>query len=104
MTLNSIKIPGKIVNVEGTNHSGHEIFMFAISTCQWCKKGKAWMSEKGYTYSYVDIDKIPLEEKNKLKADLKDEFKTRLSFPFVIVDKREVSAGYNPSEWEILLK
>ena len=104
MSLDSIKIPGEIVKVEGTRDSDHEIFMFAISTCQWCKKGKAWMNERGYTYSYVDIDKIPLSEKNKLKADLRATFNTRLSFPFVVVDKEVCCAGYNPSEWEVLLQ
>jgi glutaredoxin len=33
-----------------------DIKMFALSTCGWCKKTKAFLSDHGIAYSYVDVD------------------------------------------------
>ena len=102
MLLDSVNIPGKPIKVEGTKKN-HEIFMFAISTCQWCTKGKNWLNENSYEYTYLDIDKIPLEEKRVLKRELKEAFNTIPRFPMLIVDRSQFSTGYAPLEWEELL-
>lgn len=104
MSLDRIAIPGEIIKVQGTRKQENEIFVFAISTCMWCKRGKQWLEERGYQYSYLDIDKIPVEEKNKLKEDLQEVFGVRPRFPFVVVDKTKCNAGYNPTQWEEMLK
>jgi len=66
MSLDQVKIPDTIVEVKGPRDK-HKIFLTALSTCMWCKKGKQWLIDQGYKYSYVDIDKLPVEEKNELK-------------------------------------
>ncbi|MHA2368592.1 MAG: glutaredoxin family protein [Candidatus Hodarchaeales archaeon] len=102
MSLDSIEIPGTPVKVEGSNQL-HEIFMFAISTCQWCKKGKRWLNDNGYAYTYLDIDSLKLEVKEDLKSNLRKEFNTRLTFPFLIIDRANFHAGFSSSDWEALL-
>ncbi|MFX0113617.1 MAG: glutaredoxin family protein [Candidatus Hodarchaeota archaeon] len=102
MSLDSVEIPGNPVKVKGNNNL-HEIFMFAISTCQWCKKGKQWLEERGYAYTYLDIDKLEFEVKEELKSNLRKVFETRLTFPFLIVDRTQCHPGFTPSDWEVML-
>ncbi len=104
MSLEMIKIPGDIAFVEGTKKKRQDIFLFAISTCMWCKKGKRWLNKKGYSYSYLDIDKIPVKEKNRIKNDIEKIFGVKPRFPFLIVDKLRFDAGYNPDTWEEMIK
>ncbi|MFW9903541.1 MAG: glutaredoxin domain-containing protein [Candidatus Thorarchaeota archaeon] len=103
MSLDMIKIPGGITSVEGTKKQYQDIFLFAISTCMWCKKGKRWLNKKGYSYSYLDIDKIPVKEKNQLKKDIENVFGVKPRFPFLIVNKVKCDSGYNPDIWEELI-
>ena len=104
MSLDMIKIPGDIISIEGTKKQNHNIFLFAISTCMWCKKGKRWLNKKGYSYSCLDIDKIPVKEKNQLKKDIESVFGVKPRFPFLIVNKVKYDAGYNPDIWEEIIQ
>ena len=88
--------------VEGDNKS-HDVSVFSLSTCQWCKKGKEWLRKREYAFKYLDIDNINLKEKEQLKSNLRTVFNTRLSFPFLVVDKSVFYSGFNPLEWETML-
>ena len=103
MSLDQIKIPHDVVKVEGPRNK-HQIFVATLSTCMWCKKGKKWLKENGYEYTYLDVDTIPVEEKNRIKAELHTTFGVRPRFPFIVVDKFAVDSGYNPDIWEEMLK
>lgn len=91
-----------IVTVQGTNNV-RDIFLFAISTCQWCKRGKKWLKSNEYRFRYIDIDKIPLSDKRMLKADLKEIFSTRLAFPFIVVDGVKYYSGFDETTWKDLI-
>jgi len=92
-----------IETVQGSNHA-KDIFIFAISTCQWCKKCKRWLKGRDYRYRYVDVDKIPIDEKRKIKDHLKKIFDVkRVSFPFVVVDSVHYVSGYDPDKLEELV-
>ena len=93
----------KIVRVEGSGNQTKEIFAFTLSTCMWCNLGKKWLKEKGYSYSYLDIDKFQVKERDQLKTELRELFGENPRFPFLIVDKKKCSSGYQPSIWEEML-
>jgi glutaredoxin len=103
MSLDLVKIPDTTLYVEGSRKD-HEIWLATISTCMWCKRGKQWLKKKGYSFSYLDIDKIPIKEKNELKKNLEAIFGVRPRFPFIVVDKTQFDSGYNPDIWEEMLK
>ncbi|UCE12524.1 MAG: glutaredoxin family protein [Candidatus Heimdallarchaeota archaeon] len=105
MSLDQIKIPENIVNVEATHDKQQysEIFLFTISTCMWCKKAKRWLNRQGFQYSYLDIDLIPVEDKNKLKAEIQEVFGVKPRFPFLVVNKIQWDSGYNPDIWEEMI-
>lgn len=103
MSLDLIKIPGNIKSVDGSESQMVEIFVFALSTCMWCKLGKEWLNERGYGYSYLDIDKLPVKEKNKLKKDIENQFGVRPRFPFFVINKSQYVSGYEPALWEEMI-
>ena len=77
MTFEDIEIPGEVVLVNGEkNHK--DIIMFALSTCQWCTKGKKWLKDNDYAYRYIDVDFLPIDQKRVLKKELRDYFKTMI--------------------------
>ena len=103
MTLEGLKIPGEIITVEGTNDV-FDIFLFAISTCQWCRKGKQWLTDNDYKFSYIDIDKIDFDDKILLKKELRERFDSRVAFPFIVVNKTKHYVGFDDEAWKDLLK
>jgi len=81
----------------------HNVTIFTLSTCSWCKRCKVWLNERGIKYRYVDIDRIDISEKSKILAFLREKFKPeRISYPFVVWDDKYV-VGYNPNQYEELM-
>jgi glutaredoxin len=70
----------------------------------WCKRGKKWLKDNDYSFKYTDIDKIPVNEKNELKKQIKEAFGVKPRFPFIVVDRISWDSGYNPDIWEDMLK
>ena len=66
MTFEDIKIPGELIIVNGEK-SEKDIFVFTLSTCQWCRKGKQWLTDNKYAYKYIDVDLLPIAEKRTLE-------------------------------------
>ncbi|MFW9972105.1 MAG: glutaredoxin family protein [Candidatus Odinarchaeota archaeon] len=87
--------------VEGTNKK-RNITILTLSTCMWCKKCKAWLNENNIQYRYVDVDQINFEEKSKILEYLRDNYDTRISYPYMICDS-EVVVGFNPGKYEELM-
>jgi glutaredoxin len=97
------KYKKQIVHVKGDRDQKEELFLFAISTCIWCKRGKRWLDDRGFSYSYLDIDKIPVQEKNLIRQELGKILGETPSMPFLIIDDRTYHSGYVPFVWEELL-
>ena len=98
-----LEFSGKIRHVEGTRDKQHEIFLFAISTCAWCRQALRWLNDNKFEYSYLFIDDLPLKERQHLKEQLESIYKLPPIFPLLIVDRFHANAGFNPQEWELIL-
>ena len=70
-------IPGKI--------SKHNVMIYTISTCIWCKRLKNKLNGGNIEYKYIDIDLISFMEKEALKTRLR-QHRPRLAFPMMFVD------------------
>jgi glutaredoxin len=93
-----------VVKVEGSLARSPDIFAFTLSTCMWCTLGKRWLGEKGFAYRYLDVDTIPVEGKNHLKAELRELTGEHVRFPFlVLAAANKWHSGYDPSAWEEVL-
>ena len=93
----------KTITIEGSRSQDTEIFLFAISTCMWCRLGKKWLKDRGYRYTYLDIDTIPVADKNSLKVELGRLAGQTPGFPFLILNGEKWHSGFDASVWEEML-
>ena len=89
------------VRVEG-ERSEHGVFLFALSTCGWCKRTKEFLSENDVAFEYIDVDNCTLEEKREVGRLLKER-DVPLGFPVTIVDDEVVITGFRPDEFREVL-
>ena len=92
----------KIENVPGTNNK-HKVFLYALSTCAWCKKTKKFLKDKGVEYQYVDVDLCTQEDMNKIQDDLRKRGLS-MAFPLTIIDDTNSVVGYKEDKLNEALK
>jgi glutaredoxin len=68
------------------------IFLFALSTCIWCKKLKALLDSLGVKYEFVFVDLLEGEEREKAIKELMKRNPSK-SFPTLLVGTETV-VGY----------
>jgi len=82
----------KIVKVNGKKRS-HKVFMYAISTCVWCKRTKQFLKDNNVEFEYVDIDLCSDEDQEKIEEDITKRG-GELIYPTIIVDDKILVTGY----------
>ena len=82
--------------VSGSNKK-HQVLMYAISTCAWCRKTKKFLKGHDIEYEYVDIDLCSDEDKEKIRNDILQRG-GGLSYPTIIVDNKKLITGYSEDE------
>lgn len=90
----------KIVHVPGEDHG--EIMLYTLSTCVWCRKMKKWLNERGYAYSYVDVDQEKGPEK-KVVMDEVRHWNPACSFPTIVVNGETCLVGFKPEKLKELI-
>jgi glutaredoxin len=83
-----------IIHVDGTNNK-KSVFLYALSTCPWCKKTKNFLNEMKIKYDYLDVDLVAPDEQEKVLEELMA-YNENGGFPTVIIDKQKVIIGYQP--------
>lgn len=81
-----------IVKVEGKDNR-HKVFVYALSTCAWCKLTKQFLKENGIAYEYVDVDLCSEEDKEKIRKDILSRGGS-LSYPAIIIDDKILINGF----------
>ncbi len=84
-----------ISKVEG-NRKDRKVFLYALSTCGWCKKTKQMLNENDVQYEYLDVDKCTSEERKEAISDIKSR-NVPLGFPILIIDDEKVISGFKES-------
>ncbi|MDC7240313.1 MAG: glutaredoxin domain-containing protein [Spirochaetales bacterium] len=77
-----------------------DIILLGLTTCSFCRKGKEFLDQNGFSYRYLYLDKIDPDIKKRMKADFTDTFDRRLSYPTLIVDEKEILTGFIRIAWE----
>jgi len=72
-------VPGK---------EGKEIFLFALSTCIWCRKTKALMEELGLNYKYVDMDLLTGADQDEAYLEM-EKYNPDTNFPTIVINGGE---------------
>lgn len=71
-----------------------DIKIFALSTCGWCRKTKAFMKEHNVAYSFIDVDLLSDDEVKPVR-DEQLKFNPAGSFPTIVVDSEYSIIGYD---------
>lgn len=83
--------------VPGENDN-HDVQMYAISTCAWCKKTKKLLKELNVKYRFIDIDTLKGEKKKKIMDRLR-EYNPASSVPTLVIDSGDkVIKGFKENE------
>jgi len=78
-----------------------EVFLYALSTCGWCRKTKDFLNEHQVEYEFVDVDLLPRRKRHAAQDEMLELSGGRL-FPVVVVGETVV-VGYNPKRLAELL-
>ena len=85
----------EIQHVKGENKG--KIFLYALSTCVWCKKTKQLLNDLGVEYSYVFVDQLESGDR-EMKMEELSKWNPRCSFPTLVINDEKVITGFNKDE------
>jgi glutaredoxin len=71
----------------------HQVLLYALSTCGWCKMTKTFLVDKSVEYEYVDVDKLKHADKEHVNQDIKKRG-GRIAFPTIIIDDKVIITGF----------
>lgn len=84
--------------VEGEN-TDHDLLLFALSTCGWCRKARNFLDGNNLAYRYVYVDLLEGEPQKEVFEEMKGR-NPRKTFPTLVIDDDEVLAGFNEERYE----
>jgi glutaredoxin-like protein NrdH len=84
-----------IKKVPGTDKG--KVLLYALSTCGWCKKTKAYLNELGIEYSYVDVDLEKGAEREKVLEQVR-QWNPNCSFPTIVINDSSSIVGFQPDQ------
>lgn len=74
-----------------------DIFIFALSTCIWCRKTKQLFKDLGVEYSYVDVDLLQGKDQDEAMKEMGKWNKTQ-SFPMIVLDNKKSMLGFKEQD------
>lgn len=80
-----------------------KVLIYALSTCGWCKKTKQFLKDNGVEYSYVDVDLLQGEEREKTILEVK-KWNPSLSFPTIVINDAACIVGFDERKLREQLK
>jgi glutaredoxin len=84
-----------VVHVEGKNKG--KIFLYAISTCAWCKKTKKLLNTLGVEYNYIDVDMLKRDEKERIEEEVK-KWNPVCNYPTMVINDKKCVVGFKEEE------
>lgn len=80
------------IHVSGTKKG--DIMLYALSTCQWCRKTKELLDELKVDYHYIDVDLVTGDDQKQIIEEIK-RFNAACSFPTMVIDKKDSIVGFD---------
>ena len=77
------------------------VFVYALSTCPWCRKAKQYFEENDVVFEAVDVDLLEDDESDRLAGEACELSGSR-AYPVVKIGA-EVIVGYAPERYAALL-
>ncbi len=80
------------VKVQGKNNK-HNVLMYALSTCAWCKMTKQFFRDNQVEFQYLDVDLCDQKDREAARKDILKRG-GELSYPAVIIDDKILINGF----------
>ena len=77
----------------------HQLIVFSLSTCAFCKKAQTFLKDHGLAYKYIYLDQLDFDLKREVKKELKSKFESVPVFPILLIDDDEVLSGFVEEKW-----
>jgi len=61
-----------------------KVFLWALSTCMWCRKTRKLLEDSGIEYDYVYVDELEGEERERVLEEV-GKHNPALSFPTLLI-------------------
>lgn len=90
--------------IESGDSHGHQVTVYALSTCGFCRRGLQFLRDNKIAFKYVYVDQLDYNIKEKLKSELQSKYDVRLVFPYMVVDGKKVLSGFIEDQWKDLFK
>jgi glutaredoxin-like protein NrdH len=81
-----------IKHVKG-NKKG-DVMLYALSTCVWCRKTKAFLEEMHIDFQYLDVDLLDKQERVTVMDEIR-KWNPACSFPSLVIDNSRCIVGYD---------
>jgi glutaredoxin-like protein NrdH len=92
-----------VTKVDGRDKG--KIFIFALSTCIWCRKTKELLKTLEVKYRYIDVDLVEGEEAQKDIMSEMQRFNPATSFPTIVFnDGEKVILGFEEEQIKECIK
>lgn len=79
-----------------------EVFVYALSTCPWCRKTKQWFTDSKVPFESVDVDQLTGDAQDTA-SDKAFQLSGGRRFPVTVING-EVVVGYAPDKFVEHLK
>ncbi len=80
----------------------NNVYIYALSTCPYCRMTKKYLTENNVDYDFVDVDLLTGDEKQEVVDQVKA-LSGGTSFPVIKVDD-EIIVGFNKVRLKELLE
>jgi len=80
----------------------NNVYIYALSTCPYCRMTKKYLTENGVEYDFVDVDLLTGDEKQQVVDEVKS-LSGGTSFPVIKVGD-EIIVGFNKVRLKELLE
>jgi len=94
---NSVKHEG---NIE------YNIFLLSMSSCEPCKKAKKYLTDRGISFDYIDVDAADMDDWDRALEIMGDNIPSqgmKMIFPMIIIDGIKVIQGFSETQIENVL-
>ena len=100
-------IPEELSGVEFVHHEGADsgtwFLLFGLTTCGFCRKAVGFLEEHDIAFSYVYVNTLPPEKRQKITSYVEKAFDRKITYPFLSIDGKRWISGFLRIEWERLI-
>jgi len=83
--------------VEGSKKD-HDLVLFALSTCGWCRKARSFLSDNDIAYRFVYVDLLAGDELEEVFSEVQ-KHNPQKTFPTLVIDDEDVVVGFDDSTY-----